>query len=206
MKLDEILSLSPVVPVLIIDDAAQAVPLARALYDGGLRVLEITLRTDAALDAIALIARELPQAVVGAGTVLNSDDYARAVHAGARFIVSPGLTEGLIQAARTHAAPLLPGVATASEVMRALDAGFTHLKFFPAEAAGGVAMLKSWASPLGRARFCPTGGITFDKARDYLALPNVMCVGGSWLAPSDALRKGDWGQIADLARAASRLK
>jgi 2-dehydro-3-deoxyphosphogluconate aldolase/(4S)-4-hydroxy-2-oxoglutarate aldolase len=201
----EILKLSPVIPVLTIDSADVAVPLARALVAGGLRVLEVTLRTDAALTAISAIARAVPEAVVGAGTVLNADDYKRACDSGARFIVSPGLTDAVRDVAKKHSVPLLPGVVTASEIMRGLDAGLTHFKFFPAESSGGAAAVKAFGGPFAQVRFCPTGGVTPDNARDYLALKNVVCVGGTWLAPKQLVDGQDWTAITELASAAAAL-
>jgi 2-dehydro-3-deoxyphosphogluconate aldolase/(4S)-4-hydroxy-2-oxoglutarate aldolase len=200
-----LMRIGPVIPVLTIAQASDAVPLARALLAGGVRVLEVTLRTPEALAAIAAIARDVPDADVGAGTVLNPSDVERAKSAGARFIVSPGLTEGLIEAAAMVGLPFLPGVATASELMRGLEAGLDHFKFFPAEASGGAAMLKSLHGPFPGCRFCPTGGITADNAAGYLALPNVVCVGGGWLAPTDIVASGHWARITGLARAASAL-
>lgn len=196
----------PVVPVIVIDRVQDALPLAEALLAGGVTVLEVTLRTAAGLPAIAAIARELPQAVVGAGTVLDAADARRASEAGARFAVSPGYAPPLGSACKALGLPLLPGVATASEIMAALADGFSFLKLFPAEAVGGVALLKSWASPFAQISFCPTGGIGPSNAPDYLALPNVRCVGGSWLTPADALRAGDWARITRLARAAQALR
>jgi 2-dehydro-3-deoxyphosphogluconate aldolase/(4S)-4-hydroxy-2-oxoglutarate aldolase len=201
----EILKLSPVIPVLTIDSADLAVALARALVAGGLRVLEVTLRTDAALTAISAIARAIPEAVVGAGTVLNADDYKHACDMGARFIVSPGLTDAVRDVAKKHTIPLLPGVVTASEIMRGLDAGLTHFKFFPAESSGGAAAVKAFAGPFAQVRFCPTGGVTPDNARDYLALKNVACVGGTWLAPKHLVDSQDWTAITELASAAAAL-
>ena len=201
----EILKLSPVIPVLTIESADTAVPLARALVDGGLRVLEVTLRTEAALPAISAIARVVPEAAVGAGTVLNADDYKRACDSGARFIVSPGLTDTIRDVARKHTVPLLPGVVTASEIMRGLEAGFTHFKFFPAESSGGAAAVKAFAGPFAHVRFCPTGGVTPDNARDYLALKNVVCVGGTWLAPKQLVDSQDWAAVTELASAAAAL-
>jgi len=201
----EILKLSPVIPVLTIETADAAVPLARALLAGGLRVLEVTLRTEAALTAIAAIVREIPEAVVGAGTVLNADDYKRACDIGVRFIVSPGLTDQLRDVARKHSVPLLPGVVTASEIMRGLDAGLSHFKFFPAESSGGAAAVKAFAGPFAQVRFCPTGGVTLDNARDYLALKNVACVGGTWLAPKHLVDNKDWAAITELASDAAAL-
>ena len=202
MTLAEILKLAPVVPVLIIEDEAQAVPLARALVAGGLLALEVTLRTPAALDCIRRIAGEVEGAVVGAGTVTTASARQAVADAGARFAVSPGLIDGEGVDGPT---PLLPGIATATELMRGLRAGFTHFKLFPANVVGGPAALKAFASPFPQATFCPTGGVDAKNASDYLALPNVICVGGSWVAPADAVRAGDWGRITDLARAASGL-
>jgi 2-dehydro-3-deoxyphosphogluconate aldolase/(4S)-4-hydroxy-2-oxoglutarate aldolase len=195
----------PVIAVLTIERERDAIPLARALAAGGVKVLEVTLRTADALAAISAIAREVPEAIVGAGTVLGPRDLERAEQAGARFAVSPGLTEPLLEAASESALPFLPGVATASELMRGLDAGLEHFKFFPAEAAGGAAVLKALHGPFAHCRFCPTGGITPANASVYLALPGVLCVGGGWLAPADAIDAGDWSRITDLARAASEL-
>lgn len=202
----EILALGPVVPVIVVEDAAHAVPLARALVAGGVRALEVTLRTPAGLESIRRIAAEVPDAVVGAGTVLTPAQLDDVADAGAAFAVSPGATAALFDAAAGSPVPLLPGTATASEVMAALERGHAHLKLFPAEASGGVELLASLASPLPAARFCPTGGIDPEKARRYLALPNVVCVGGSWLAPREAVRRGDWGRITELARATAELR
>ena len=202
MTLAEILKLAPVVPVLIIEDEAQAVPLARALVAGGLLALEVTLRTPAALDCIRRIAGEVEGAVVGAGTVTTASARQAVADAGARFAVSPGLIDGEGVDGPT---PLLPGIATATELMRGLRAGFTHFKLFPANVVGGPAALKAFASPFPQASFCPTGGVDAKTAPDYLALPNVICVGGSWVAPPDAVRAGDWGRITELARAAAGL-
>ena len=204
--LDGILGLGPVMPVLVIENVADAVPLARALVDNGIRVLEVTLRTPNALAAIACLAEAVPEAVVGAGTVVSPEQLAAVERAGARFAVSPGLTPKLIAAARDTALPLLPGVMTASEAMTASENGFTRLKLFPAQQAGGVGMLKALYGPLPELRFCPTGGVTVDNACEFLALPNVMCVGGSWLAPDALMRSGDWAEIGRRARAASGLR
>lgn len=190
----------PVIPVLVIDDAAQAAPLARALVAGGLPVLEVTLRTPAALDAIRAMAA-VPGAIVGAGTVLTAADVAAAQAAGAGFAVAPGCTPALRDACVAAALPLLPGAATASEAMARAEDGFDFLKFFPAEPMGGAAVLRALAGPLPRLAFCPTGGITAATLRSYLALPNVACVGGSWIVPDAALRAGDWDSITALARA-----
>lgn len=190
------MTMGPVLPVMVIPKLDQAVPLARALIAGGIKVLEITLRTDCALDAIALIAKECPDAVVGAGTVLTPKDAEKAAKAGAKFAVSPGLTKTL---AHQDSLPLLPGVATSSEVMKALEWGFTHLKFFPAVPAGGVPYLKGIGGPLPQAKFCPTGGIDVKNAADFLSQPNVLCVGGSWVAPAKAMEDGNWDEITRLA-------
>ncbi|QIQ05037.1 bifunctional 4-hydroxy-2-oxoglutarate aldolase/2-dehydro-3-deoxy-phosphogluconate aldolase [Streptomyces liangshanensis] len=201
-----LLDLAPVIPVVVLHDAADAVPLARALVAGGLPAIEVTLRTPAALDAIRAIAEEVPDAVVGAGTVITPAGVADSVAAGARFLVSPGWTPRLLDAARESGVPFLPGVSTASEVVALLERGVTEMKFFPAEAAGGTAYLKSLSSPLPQARFCPTGGITAESAREYLALPNVGCVGGTWMIPADALAARDWGRVEGLARGAGGLR
>jgi 2-dehydro-3-deoxyphosphogluconate aldolase/(4S)-4-hydroxy-2-oxoglutarate aldolase len=204
--LRRILTAAPVVPVLTIEDRAMAVPLARALVAGGLTALEVTLRTKAGPDCIRAIAAEVEGADVGAGTVLDRRQLDQAVACGARFLVSPGATPDLVVAARDCPVPFLPGVATAGEAMTLAEAGFTMLKFFPAEPAGGVAYLKALASPLPEFRFCPTGGVGPANATEYLALDNVVCVGGSWVAPSDALAADDWGRITALAQAAATLK
>ncbi|MGZ8260648.1 MAG: bifunctional 4-hydroxy-2-oxoglutarate aldolase/2-dehydro-3-deoxy-phosphogluconate aldolase [Caldimonas sp.] len=201
----ELAAPGPVIPVIVLQRADDAVPLARALVAGGVRVLEVTLRTPAALAAIAAIAREVPEAIVGAGTV-RSDADAHAAHAaGARFAVSPGWSPRVAAACRALGIALLPGVATASEVMQAADEGFRFLKFFPAAAAGGPALLKAWASPFADVGFCPTGGIDAASAPENLALANVKVVGGSWLTPAEAVAAGDWARIERLARDASRL-
>ena len=203
---DAVFGLAPVIPVLAIDRIEDALPLCRALVDNGLPVLEITLRTACALDAIALVARELPHACVGAGTVLSATDLANVADAGARFAISPGVTEALYDAGAASGIPLIPGIATAGELMRGLERGWRRFKFFPAESSGGVAALKGFAGPFAQARFCPTGGIDAAKAPAYLALPNVACVGGSWMLPNDAIKSGDWARIGTLAREASQLK
>ena len=205
MTTPQVMALAPVIPVLTIERLADAVPLARALVAGGLRALEVTLRTDAAIDAIEAIAAAVPEAVVGAGTVLNPSDWERAAKAGARFIVSPGITERLIAVAAGSSVAWLPGVATASELMRGLDAGLTHFKFFPAETSGGAPALKALHGPFADIRFCPTGGISAKSAAAYLVLPNVLCVGGGWVAPNDAIAAGDWGRITALSAAAAAL-
>ncbi|MFE0683476.1 bifunctional 4-hydroxy-2-oxoglutarate aldolase/2-dehydro-3-deoxy-phosphogluconate aldolase [Streptomyces sp. NPDC058961] len=201
-----VLDLAPVVPVVVIDDAADAVPLARALVAGGLPAIEVTLRTPAALDAIRAIAAEVPDAVVGAGTVISRAGVAKAIGAGARFLVSPGWTPALLDAMQGSGVPFLPGVSTTSEVVALLEQGVREMKFFPAEAAGGTAYLKSLAGPLPQARFCPTGGISLASAPTYLALPNVGCVGGTWMLPQDALATGDWPRVETLAREAAALQ
>jgi 2-dehydro-3-deoxyphosphogluconate aldolase / (4S)-4-hydroxy-2-oxoglutarate aldolase len=195
-----------VVPVLTIDTVAQAVPLARALADGGLGVLEITLRTDAALDAMREMVRAVPNAVIGAGTVLTPEQGAAAMAHGARFLVSPGMTPRLIEAAEAWPVPFLPGVSTASEAMALADMGYRVLKFFPAEPAGGTAALKALGAPLADLVFCPTGGIDAAKAPAYLALKNVAAVGGSWVAPAKAVAAGDWAAITALAKDAAKLR
>jgi 2-dehydro-3-deoxyphosphogluconate aldolase / (4S)-4-hydroxy-2-oxoglutarate aldolase len=205
MTILELLRLGPVVPVIVIDREEQAVPLARALVAGGVRVLEVTLRTPVALEAVARIGSEVEGAIVGVGTITRIEDVADALAAGARFGVSPGLTAELAEAARSSKLPLLPGVMTPSEIIGADAAGFRELKLFPAQQAGGVAMLKALAGPFPDVVFCPTGGITPDTAPDYLALPNVACVGGSWLTPRDAVERGDWDAVTRLAREAVLL-
>lgn len=203
--LGRIMGLSPVIPVIVIDDPDQAVPLATALYRGGLKVLEVTLRTEYGLQAIADIGQALPDAVVGAGTVITSDDVKNARQAGARFLVSPGCTPRLLASAQAEDIALLPGVNTPSEAMLLLEQGLRHLKFFPAAAAGGVAMLKSIAGPLPQLRFCPTGGINPQNAASYLDLPNVACVGGTWMLDKRAIAAGDWDTVERLSREAGGL-
>jgi 2-dehydro-3-deoxyphosphogluconate aldolase/(4S)-4-hydroxy-2-oxoglutarate aldolase len=204
-KLAAVLSAAPVVPVLTIEDRATAVPLARALVAGGLTALEVTLRTAAGLDCIRAIKGEVEGCNVGAGTVLDAAQLADAEAAGATFMVSPGAAPKLIAAARDSAVPFLPGAATAGEAMALVEEGFSILKFFPAEPAGGLAYLKALGAPLPGIRFCPTGGVGARNAADYLALPNVICVGGSWVAPADALAEGNWTRVTALSREASRL-
>ncbi|QND12522.1 2-dehydro-3-deoxy-phosphogluconate aldolase [Rhizobium leguminosarum] len=205
-KLLSILKLQPVVPVLIVDDAKSAVPLARALVAGGLKAIEITMRTPAALEAVRAVAAEVEGAEVGAGTILNVAHWEAAVAAGSKFIVSPGTTQELLDAAADSDVPLLPGAATASEVMALREEGYQVLKFFPAEQAGGAAYLKALSSPLAGTLFCPTGGISLKNANDYLSLPNVICVGGSWVAPKELVAAGDWAAITKLAAEAAALK
>ncbi|WP_233584953.1 bifunctional 4-hydroxy-2-oxoglutarate aldolase/2-dehydro-3-deoxy-phosphogluconate aldolase [Aquabacterium soli] len=204
--IDQAMRLAPVIPVLVVDEVAHAAPLARALFEGGLKVLEITLRTPQALAVIEAMARAVPQAVIAAGTVTTPAQLAAAQSAGAQFAVSPGLTPALAEATQHPGAlPLLPGVATASELMMGLDAGLDRFKLFPAEAVGGIRLLQSLHGPFAQAVFCPTGGITLESAPRYLALPNVACVGGSWLAPKAALAAGRWDEIRALAQQAAAL-
>ncbi|MGZ4958348.1 MAG: bifunctional 4-hydroxy-2-oxoglutarate aldolase/2-dehydro-3-deoxy-phosphogluconate aldolase [Methylomonas sp.] len=206
VSIKEVMTTSPVMPVMVINHLEHAVPLARALVDGGLKVLEITLRTPVALDAIRLIKAEVPGAIVGAGTIINVQTLHHAIDAGAEFIVSPGVTDNLLDAALETNVPLLPGVVTPSEVMRLLDKGIQSMKFFPAEAAGGIPMLKSIAGPLPQVTFCPTGGVNPKNAPEYLALKNVACVGGSWMAPVDLVDAGNWTEITRRAAEAAALK
>ena len=196
---------APVIPVIVLNDVNHAVPMARALVAGGIRMLEVTLRTPVALQCIERIAKEVPEAVVGAGTVRTPAEAQAAARAGARFAVSPGFTNSVGQACRDLGLPLLPGVATGSEIMMAAEAGYTELKFFPAMQAGGPAMLKAWSGPFFDVKFCPTGGVSLSNAKEFLSLPNVVCVGGSWLVPSDAVATGDWARITLLASEAARI-
>lgn len=205
-QLETTMRLAPVIPVVVIEDARSAVPMARALVAGGIPAIEVTLRTPAALEAIRAIAAEVEGAVVGVGTVLSREDLHAAERAGARFAVSPGVSPGLLAAAEDCALPLLPGAATASELMALLERGYRHLKFFPAVPAGGAKLLAAWAGPLPQLRFCPTGGISLASAPEFLALKNVLCVGGSWLTPADKLAAGDWAGIETLAREAAALR
>lgn len=203
---EKLLELAPVIPVVVLDDAEAAVPLARALVEGGLPVIEVTLRTPAATEAVRRIAAEVPDAVVGTGTVRTPEDVRASVDAGARFLVSPGATPPLLDAMEDSGLDLLPGTSSISEMLAVAERGHTAMKFFPAEAAGGRPFLKSVAGPLPDLRFCPTGGITVDTAPDYLALPNVACVGGSWLTPADAVASGDFERIRGLAAEAAALR
>ena len=196
---------APVIPVIVLNDVAHAVPMARALVAGGIRMLEVTLRTPQALACMEAIAKAVPDAVVGAGTVRSAADAKAAANAGAKFAVSPGYTSAVGQACRDQGLSLLPGVATGSEIMMAQEDGYTALKFFPAMQAGGSAMLKAWGGPFFDVRFCPTGGVTPQNASEFLSLPNVACVGGSWLVPADALAQGDWARIETLASAARQI-
>lgn len=206
MKVLDLMRLGPVIPVVVIEELPQAVPLAKALVTGGMRVLEVTLRTPVALEAVRAIAREVPEAIVGVGTITRPKDFGEARAAGARFGVSPGATPALLDAAQASGLPLLPGVMTPSDVIAARAAGYRELKLFPAQQAGGIGMLKALAGPFPDVTFCPTGGVTAQSAPDYLALSNVACVGGSWLAPRAAIAAGDWDTIITLARQASSLR
>ncbi|HZF15072.1 MAG TPA: bifunctional 4-hydroxy-2-oxoglutarate aldolase/2-dehydro-3-deoxy-phosphogluconate aldolase [Steroidobacteraceae bacterium] len=200
--IESLLRRSPVIPVVTIEDATHAVDLARALERGGIRIVEITLRTPAGLAAIEAVARHVPEVVVGAGTVLSPADLSASAQAGAGFAISPGATRELLAAARASQIPYLPAIATASELMQGLDAGYQCFKFFPAAALGGAAALRALVAPFPKVLFCPTGGVSLDNAGDYLAIRNVPCVGGSWLAPAEALRAKDWRRIETLAREA----
>jgi 2-dehydro-3-deoxyphosphogluconate aldolase / (4S)-4-hydroxy-2-oxoglutarate aldolase len=205
MNVLELMRVGPVIPVIVLDEVAQAVPLARALVAGGVRVLEVTLRTSAGLASIRAIARDVPDAIVGVGTVTQPEEFAAALDAGARFAVTPGLTPALIAAAKASPLPLLPGVMTPSEVIAARAAGFLQLKLFPARQAGGIPMLNALRGPFPDTIFCPTGGVTIETAPDFLALPNVACVGGSWLTPTAAMAANDWAAITALAAQAAAL-
>jgi 2-dehydro-3-deoxyphosphogluconate aldolase/(4S)-4-hydroxy-2-oxoglutarate aldolase len=206
MRAEEVFSLSPVMPVAVIDDAAYAAPLAKALGAGGLRTIEVTLRTPAALECIRIIALQRENVVVGAGTVLSIADLEAAIEAGASYALSPGATPTLMAYAKDAPIPFIPGIATASELMLGLEMGYRCFKFFPAENLGGVAMLKAFHSPLPAAKFCPTGGIGPDAVEKYLALPNVTCVGGSWVTPGDKMKAGDWAEIEALAKKAAGFR
>jgi 2-dehydro-3-deoxyphosphogluconate aldolase/(4S)-4-hydroxy-2-oxoglutarate aldolase len=205
MDFQEQLAAARVVPVIVIKNAAHAVPLAKALFEGGLNILEVTLRTACALDAIRAIAAEVPGALVGAGTVLNAEQFVDAAGAGAKFVVSPGLTEEVVRASRDHNVPILPGVATPSDVMRGLGLGLNIFKFFPAESIGGAPALKALGGPFHDVRFCPTGGITPDNLQNYLSLPNVIAAGGSWMVPSDLDAADAFARATDMARTARAL-
>jgi len=206
MNILELMRTGPVIPVIVIDRVEQAVPLARALVAGGVRVLELTLRTPVALQAVRAIAEQVEGAIIGVGTITRPEDFERSIEAGAVFGVSPGLTPELVAAARASSLALLPGVMTPSDVIAARAAGFTELKLFPAQQAGGVGMLKALGGPFPDLTFCPTGGINAASARDFLVLPNVACVGGSWLTPADAVATGDWARITALARETAALR
>lgn len=198
----EVLTTGPVIPVMVIEKLEHAVPLAKALLAGGVEVLEITLRTEVAIEAIRMIAEEVPEAIIGAGTVTTSFDLQAVENAGAVFAISPGLTKTLLRDANQGSITLIPGISTASELMLGMEMGFSEFKFFPAAAAGGIKMLKSLGGPFPQVSFCPTGGISPQNYKEYLALKNVACVGGSWLVPKDAVEMGDWQRITDLARSA----
>ena len=199
---EEIFAAGPVVPVLVINDVEKAVPLAKALMEGGIKVLEVTLRTPAAIDVIKRIAQEVPDSLIGAGTVTNAQQLKAVTEAGANFAISPGMTADLLKAGMEAEIPLIPGISSTSDLMKGKDAGYTHLKFFPAEASGGVKAIKAISGPFPDFTFCPTGGIGPGNYNDYLALKNVKCVGGSWLAPDDAIESGDWARITQLAKEA----
>jgi 2-dehydro-3-deoxyphosphogluconate aldolase/(4S)-4-hydroxy-2-oxoglutarate aldolase len=205
LKAAEICRLAPVVPVLVVEDLATARPLAQALVAGGLPALEVTLRTPCALDAIRAMA-DVPGGVVGAGTLLTAADVKAAKRAGAQFGVSPGSSPAIIAACQDEGLPLLPGAVTATEIMALLDQGYTVQKFFPAEQSGGAAFLKSIGSPIPQVSFCPTGGVSLKNAPDYLSLKNILCVGGSWVAPKEALAQGDWAKVTALAAEAAALR
>ena len=204
-SIESIMTTSPVIPVIRVDNLDHAVPLAKALVKGGLKVLEVTLRTEWGLAAIAEIKEYVPEATVGAGTVIDAQNYANAVAAGAEFVVSPGCTAALAQAAQQYDVPMLPGIATPSEAMTLLEFGLQHLKFFPAQAAGGIPILKSIAGPLPQLKFCPTGGVNPDNAADFLALENVLCVGGTWMLDQALIEAGDWSSIEARAKQAAAL-
>ncbi|PKG81770.1 keto-deoxy-phosphogluconate aldolase [Colwellia sp. 75C3] len=195
----DIFNMGPIVPVLVINNVADALPIAEALLTAGVKVLEVTLRTPAALDVISAIARELPEAIIGSGTVTNRQQLQQSYDAGAKFAISPGLTKDLLQAGNEGNIALIPGISSISELMDGADYGYDHLKFFPAEASGGVNAIKSIGGPFPDIRFCPTGGINLNNVRDYLALPNVVCCGGSWLVSSEIVENNNWSEITRLA-------
>lgn len=199
---ETILTTGPVVPVIVVNKLEHAVPMAKALVAGGVRVLEVTLRTPVAMEALRLMIKEVPDAIVGAGTVINTQQLQEVTEAGAQFVISPGITEPLLKAAVEGPVPLIPGISTVSELMTGMDYGLREFKFFPAEANGGVKALQAIGGPFPQVRFCPTGGISPANYRDYLALKSVLCIGGSWLVPNDALESGDWDRITRLAREA----
>ncbi len=205
LTIKEIMTISPIVPVMVINNVEHAVPLAKALVKGGLKVLEITLRTPAALESIRRIKAEVPDAIVGAGTIINIETLNQAIEAGAQFIVSPGTTDKLIDAALATGVPLLPGIANPSDAMRLLEKGITAMKFFPAEAAGGVPMLKSIGAPIPQITFCPTGGVSQKNVKEYYSLPNVACVGGSWMCAANLVDAEDWDEITRLSAEAVQL-
>lgn len=196
----QVMTATPVVPVIVVDDVEQAVNLGKALVAGGVPVLEVTLRTDAALEAITALRKEVPEAIVGAGTVCSRDQYVKAVEAGSQFIISPGMTPDLLSAGKEYDVPYLPAVATISDILLGLEYGYDHFKFFPAEVNGGVKALKAFSGPLPQLRFCPTGGINEKNYKDYLALESVLCVGGSWIVPTELVKAGKWDEITELAK------
>jgi len=198
--IDDFCAQSPIIPVVAIEKATDAVPLANALMEGGINVIEITLRTQAALASMELIAKELPDMNIAAGTVINPEQYQQSVDAGATFVISPGVTHNLLVKGQNNKVPFLPGVSSASELMQIIEMGYARSKFFPAEAAGSIAMLKALNGPFGQVKFCPTGGITLDNANNFLTLNNVMCVGGSWLSPKDLINQQDWTGITRIAK------
>lgn len=206
MHISEIMGRAPIIPVLEIAEVGHAVPLARALVAGGLPILEVTLRTDAALAAIEAMARDVPEAVTGVGTATRPQDFDRARDVGAHFVVSPGISTPLLEAATRTGVPFLPGIVTPAEILMALAADCRHLKFFPAEAYGGVKTLKAFHGPFPDVRFCPTGGIRPENYLDYLSLPNVLCVGGTWLAPNGRVERGEWSAITELAARVSGIR
>lgn len=197
---EQVMTATPVVPVIVVDNAEQAVNLGKALVAGGVPVLEVTLRTEAALEAIAALRKEVPDAIVGAGTVCSREQYVKAVEAGAEFIISPGMTPDLLAVGKEYDIPYLPAVATISDILLGMEHGYDHFKFFPAEVNGGVKALKAFSGPLPHIRFCPTGGINEKNYQDYLALESVLCVGGSWIVPSDLVQAGKWDEITELAK------
>lgn len=198
----DVLTASPIVPVIAIKNLKDAVPLANALIEAGVKVLEVTLRTNCGLEAIKAIKQQVPNAIIGAGTVTNALQYQQAVEAGAQFVISPGLTESLLQKSTEYEIPFIPGIATPSELMLAKDYGLSYLKFFPAEINGGIKALQAFKGPFSEIRFCPTGGINEKNYQDYLALENVLCVGGTWFVPNDAIEQGDFTKITELAKSA----
>ena len=198
----DVMNAGPVIPVIVIDDVEKAVPMARALLSSGIKVLEITLRSDAAVEAIGRISEDVPEAIVGAGTVTSPEDLKAVTEAGSLFAISPGLTPRLLDAANRGSIPLIPGISTASELMLGMEEGYTEFKFFPAGAAGGLKMLKSIGGPFPQVTFCPTGGVSLNNMNEYLSMKNVACVGGSWLVPAEAIDSGDWDRITSLAKEA----
>ncbi|NQZ31532.1 MAG: bifunctional 4-hydroxy-2-oxoglutarate aldolase/2-dehydro-3-deoxy-phosphogluconate aldolase [Oceanospirillaceae bacterium] len=198
--IDDFCAQSPIIPVVAIQSSADAVPLAHALIEGGINVIEITLRTDAALKSMELIAKELPQMNIAAGTVINPEQYQQCIDAGATFVISPGVTQSLLEKGQDNKVPFLPGISSASELMQIIEMGYARSKFFPAEAAGSIAMLKALSGPFSQVKFCPTGGITLENAQNFLSLSNVMCVGGSWLSPKDLIENKDWAAISQIAK------